>query len=66
MDVRPTWLAAGGRLGGQGGDLGQVVGEDSVSGPDPGVFGAVDHAAVPSLLVDARAYPTSSSIIRPR
>ncbi len=28
-------------------DLDQVVGEDSVSGPDPGTFGTVDAGAVP-------------------
>jgi hypothetical protein len=50
VGVRLPWLAAIGGLGGQDGDLGQVVGQDSVSGPDPGAFGAVDHAAVPSVV----------------
>ena len=33
---------------GQGADLDQVVGEDSVSGPGPGTFGGVDHGSIPS------------------
>src|SRR4051794_911741 len=39
-----------GLSGGQGGDLGEVVGQDSVSGPDPGSFGGVDHGAVPAVV----------------
>ena len=50
-------LAAGGRLCGQGGDLGQVVGQDSVSGLDLGALGAVDHAAVPSVVAFEVADP---------
>jgi len=48
-------LGAG--LGGRGGDFGQVVGSDSVSGPDPGAFGVVDHAAVPSVVAFEVADP---------
>src|SRR5262245_17694323 len=42
-------VAVGGRSGGEGTDLDQVVGEDAVSGPDPGAFGAVDAGAVPAV-----------------
>src|SRR4029077_13845188 len=38
-----------GLSGGQVGDLGEVVCQDSVSSPDPGSFGGVDHGAVPSV-----------------
>jgi hypothetical protein len=41
--------APGGWSAGQGADLDEVVCEDSVSGPDPGSFGGVDHGAVPSV-----------------
>ena len=37
------------RSGGEGADLDQVVGQDAVSGPDPGAFGAVDAGAVPAV-----------------
>jgi hypothetical protein len=43
---------------GQGADLDQVVGEDSVSGPDPGSFGGVDHGAVPSIAAFEGADPS--------
>jgi len=33
----------------EGGDLDQVVGQDPVSGPDPGAVGAVDPGAVPPV-----------------
>src|SRR5215207_10926490 len=47
-----------GRLsGGQGGDLGPVVGEGSVSDPDSGSFGAVEPAAVPALATYQGADP---------
>src|SRR5215207_8756378 len=47
-----------GRLsGGQGGDLGLVVGEGSVSDPDSGSFGAVEPAAVPALATYQGADP---------
>jgi hypothetical protein len=39
-----------GRSGGQSGDLGQVVGEDSVSDPGASAFGGVDHGAVPAVV----------------
>ena len=49
----PT-VAAGaaplGSSGRQGADLDQVVGQDAVSGPDPGAFGAVDPGSVPPIL----------------
>ena len=37
------------RLGSEGADLDQVVGQNAVSGPDPGAFGAVDAGAVPAV-----------------
>src|ERR1700677_242343 len=44
-------LALAGRVSaGQGADLDQVVGQDPVSGPGPGSFGAVQAGAVPSVL----------------
>jgi len=43
--------------GGQGGDLGLVVGEGSVSDPDSGSFGAVEPAAVPALATYQGADP---------
>src|SRR4051795_5688686 len=36
--------------GGQDGDLGEVVCQHSVSGPDPCSFGVVDHGAVPAVV----------------
>src|SRR3954447_17165172 len=44
--------------GGQGGDLGEVVCEDSMSGPDPGSFGGVDHGAVPAVVAFEVTDPT--------
>ena len=43
-------LGFGGRLGGQGGDLDQVVGEDPVPGPDPGPVKVIEAAAIPPVL----------------
>src|SRR3954470_20708272 len=39
-----------GRLAGQDGDLDQVVGQDPVSGPDPGAVEVVEAGAVPAVL----------------
>jgi hypothetical protein len=36
------------RSAGQSGDLDKVVGEDRLSGPDPGSFEGVDAGAVPA------------------
>ena len=43
---------------GQGADLDQVVGEDSVSGPGPGTFGGVDHGSIPSVAAFEVADPS--------
>ena len=45
---RVDW-SVGSRLCGQGADLDQVVGQDAVSGPDSGAFGAVDAGTVPAI-----------------
>src|SRR5918994_4676389 len=45
------------RSAGQGADLDQVVGEDSVSDPDPGAFGGVDPGSVPSIAAFEGADP---------
>src|SRR4029450_2531587 len=58
------WLWSGGcpppwsRSGGQGADFDQVVGEDSVPGPDPGSVGTVDAGAVPSVAAFEGADPS--------
>src|SRR4051812_30711811 len=39
-----------GRLAGQGSDLDQVVGQDPVSGPDPGSVEVIEACAVPPVL----------------
>src|SRR3954470_5971851 len=39
-----------GRLAGQDGDLDQVVGQDPVSGPDPGPVELIEAGAVPAVL----------------
>src|SRR4051795_5478031 len=44
--------------GGQDGDLGEVVCQHSVSGPDPGSFGGVDHGAVPAVVAFEVTDPT--------
>src|SRR5215475_15682715 len=41
--------ASGGGSAGQCGDLRQVVGQDPVSGPGPGAFGAVQAGPVPPV-----------------
>src|SRR5215472_11457361 len=46
---------------GQGADLDQVVGQDSVSGPGPGAFGAVQAGAVPPVLALESADPAFAS-----
>src|ERR1700746_1115287 len=49
-DAGPELRLASGRLScGEGADLDQIVGQDPVSGPDPGAFGAVDAGAVPAV-----------------
>src|SRR3954452_23426457 len=45
------------RSGCQDADLDQVVGQDAVSGPDPGSFGGVDAGAVPSVATFEGADP---------
>ena len=49
------------RSAGQGADLDQVVGQDSVSDPDPCAFGGVDPAAVPSIAAFQAADPAFAS-----
>jgi hypothetical protein len=44
--------------GGQRADLNQVVGEDSVSDPDPGTFSGVDHGSVPPVAAFQGADPS--------
>ena len=44
---------------GQGGDLDEVVGQDPLSGPDPGSVDAVEDAVVPAVLVGAENPVTS-------
>jgi hypothetical protein len=46
---------------GQGADLDQVVGQDPVSGPGPGSFGAVQAGAVPPVLALESADPAFAS-----
>jgi hypothetical protein len=43
VDLRCRWSAS------EGAHLYEVVGEDAVSGPNPGSFGAIQAAAVPSV-----------------
>src|SRR5690349_14174292 len=50
------WLGCFG-LCGEATDLDQVVGQDAVSGPDPGAFGGVDAAAVEAVAPLERADP---------
>ena len=50
---RRPWLVSAG----QGADLDQVVGQDSVSDPDPCAFGGVDPAAIPSIAAFQAADP---------
>src|ERR1700756_5255025 len=53
--------ASGGLSCGEGADLDQVVGEDSVSGPDPGAFEAVDAGQIPAI----SAFETADAAFRP-
>ena len=46
---------------GQAADLDQVVGQDSVSGPDSGAFDAVDPGAVPAVAAFEGADPAFAS-----
>jgi hypothetical protein len=47
---------------GQGGDLDEVVGQDPLSGPDPGSVDAVEDAVVPAVLVGAENPVTSRDL----
>jgi hypothetical protein len=59
VDRRPGSGAEVSRVasGGQGADLDQVVDEDSVSDPDPGTFGGVDHGSIPPVATFQGADP---------
>jgi hypothetical protein len=49
------------RLGGQGADLDEVVGQNAMSSPDSGPFGAVDACAVPAVSAFEGADPAFAS-----
>ena len=58
LDFRCQWSAS------EGAHLYQVVGEDAVSGSNPGSFGAIQAAAVPSVPTFETADPAFAAGLR--